>query len=617
MKKASKHTKPQRKAETANQREIGDMRENQPMMDALYGRAEAELILRHRTQHSGAGGRKTGADTLRALHELEVHQIELEMQNAELQKARDEIELALENYTDLYDFAPVGYFTLNAAGSIQMVNLNGASLVGIERSRLTGRSFGMLVSSGFRPGFNTFLKEIFANQARQSDEFELLSQGQPPRTVKIEAQCLPSGHECRAAVFDITERKQAEDRVRVSEVRYRRLFESAHDGVILIDPGTRKITDTNPFMTKLLGYPQDQLVGKELFEIGLLKDEAASREMFLELKKRREARYENLPLRSKSGRHKDVEVVANLHMESGQPVIQCNIRDITVRKQAEKVQRRADVLTASNRKLRLEIVRRKAVESSLKKSEQNKMRLLERSRSLQEELRHLSRQVLRVQEEERKRISRELHDVISQTLTGITINLATLKKQPGLNKGYAADITRTQRLVEKSVGIVHDFARKLRPTVMDDLGLIPALHAFMKDFTARTGVRTCLTAFAGVEQLDEDWRTALFRVAQEALANVARHAQASLVKVIIQKMQDGTCMKITDDGKSFNVEHTTHGKGGKRLGLLGMRERMEMVGGNFTVTSAPGKGTTVCACVPFAQDKGKKKTTPEEKTKTP
>ena len=256
-------------------------------------------------------------------------------------------------------------------------------------------------------------------------------------------------------------------------------------------------------------------------------------------------------------------------------------------------------LTASNRQLQQEILRRKAVEESLKKSEQHYSQLLEQSRHMQEQLRLLSRQLLSAQEEERKMISRELHDQIAQTLTGINIRLASLKIESTLNtKGLQKKISSTQRLVEKSVDIVHRFARALRPTVLDDLGLIPALHSFMKSFNKRTGVRTSLRAFAAVERLDTAKRTVLFRVAQEALTNVARHAQASRVEVSIQKLPDCICMKIKDDGKSFNLERTLHDNGGKRLGLLGMRERLEMVGGKFVVESSPGKGTTILAQIP-------------------
>ena len=139
-----------------------------------------------------------------------------------------------------------------------------------------------------------------------------------------------------AVVRDISDRKQAADDLRVSEIRYRRLFEAAQDGVLLVDPGTRKITDSNPFMTTLLGYSHVQLVGKELFEIGLLKDEGASREMIRKLTSEHQVRYDDLPLFSQAGRHQEVEVVANLYEENGRSVIQCNIRDITDRKQVEE-----------------------------------------------------------------------------------------------------------------------------------------------------------------------------------------------------------------------------------------------------------------------------------------
>src|SRR5271163_591701 len=174
-------------------------------------------------------------------------------------------------------------------------------------------------------------------------------------------------------------------------------------------------------------------------------------------------------------------------------------------------------LAVSNLELSQEIAQRKAVEAALKKSEHHYSQLLEKSDRLQAQLRQLSRQILSAQEDERKKISRELHDVVAQTLAGINIRLATLKREAALNaKGLDRNIARTQRLVEKSVNIVHRFARELRPAVLDDLGLIPALHSFMKNFTAETGLHAHLTAFAEVEQLDTAKRTVLYRVAQES-----------------------------------------------------------------------------------------------------
>src|SRR5580692_24299 len=189
-----------------------------------------------------------------------------------------------------------------------------------------------------------------------------------------------------------------------------------------------------------------------------------------------------------------------------------------LKKFIETLSQRTVELAASNLELNLEITQRKAVEAALKKSEHHYSELLAQSDRLQEQLRRLSRQILSAQEEERKEISRELHDVIAQTLTGINVRLAALKKEASVNtKGLDRNIARTQRLVEKSVDIVHQFARELRPAVLDDLGLIPALHSFLKNFTTRTGVRSYMTAFADVERLDTARRTVLFRVAQEAL----------------------------------------------------------------------------------------------------
>src|SRR5436190_9830086 len=258
----------------------------------------------------------------------------------------------------------------------------------------------------------------------------------------------------------------------------------------------------------------------------------------------------------------------------------------------QSLSERSRDLIAANRHLKREIVQRKSAEQSLRKSEQHHSQLLEQSQRMQGQLRLLSRQLLSAQEEERKKISRELHDVIAQTLTSINVQLATLKREAAIDaRGLERNIARTQKLVEKSVNVVHRFARELRPTVLDDLGLIPALHTFMKSFREETGIRVSLSAAAAVEQVNGDKRVVLYRVAQEALTNVARHAQASQAQVKIQKLDDAIRMKIKDNGKGFQAERLSHGKKNRRLGLLGMSERVEMVNGNFTVESVPGKGT--------------------------
>jgi PAS domain S-box-containing protein len=443
--------------------------------------ADNSAELRRRAEdrlREGKSVKKSDFSTQRLLHELEVHQIELEMQNAELQKTRDELEVSLEKITDLYDFAPVGYFSIDESGVILEANLKSAALLGMERAGLVNRSVLYLMSPASRPVFLAFLEKVCTGTEDQECEALLLKKGGGT-------------------------------------------FLAAFRGTSAVGP---------------------------------------------------------------AGARRWCRVA---------------VGDVTDRKKAEEAQRRLEDLANTNLGLNREIVRRQTVEHTLKKSEQHQSRLVKQSRQMQGQLRHLSHQILQAQEEERLRISRDLHDEIAQTLVGINVQLAALTHEAaGGPKDLEEKIARAQHMVEESVEKVHQFARKLRPALLDDLGLIPALHAFMKSFTIQTGVHTSLSAFAAVERSDTSKRTVLFRVAQEALTNVARHAQASRVEVIIQKLPEGICMKIKDDGKSFQVDRVLHGKGRKHLGLLGMRERLEMVGGSLAVESAPGKGTTIIAQIP-------------------
>jgi PAS domain S-box-containing protein len=683
----------------------------------LRSRAEAHLREQKKLK---TGVAKTGADSRRLLHELQVHQIELEMQNAELRQARDELEVALENYTDLYDFAPSGYFTLAATGAILRANLTGATLVGIERSRLVGQSFGGLVSDEFRPAFSTFLAQVFAVQTKQSGDFELACKGQPLRFVNIEAQCSPNGQECRAAVVDltarrfaeatttqlaaivnsssdaiigkdlnsiitswnagaekifgyssvevlgcpisrlipadrlqedvhimsqvkrgervkpfetvrlvkggrlldmsmtvspiwsatgkivgasivasdITERKAAEVALRRNEALFSALIEQAPVGVYVVDAQLR-LRQVNPraFPVFKNAHP---LIGRDFSEI--IQIIWSSRVAYQIVARFRHTLNTGESYQSPefSERHQDTGLkefyewqLQRVTLPAGEHGVVCFFNNITERKQAEAAQRRLEVMTASNRKLEQEIIRRKTLEQALKTSEK--------------QLRQLSHEILLTQEAERKRISRELHDTVLQTLVGINIHLASLTPKPVDNPtSLRRKIAQTQRLVEKSLAMVHRFAVELRPTVLDDLGLIPALHTFLKDFMKRTGVRASLTAYAAVNQLPIDQSAVLYRVALEALNNVAIHAQASVVEVEITKLPDWICLTIKDDGKSFDVKRVLRTKGNGRLGLLGMRERLQMVGGKFSIKSETGHGTTVTARIPVNSESAEK-----------
>jgi PAS domain S-box-containing protein len=454
--------------------------EHQPMMAELRQRAEASLRAQRKQQRLKDAAPAAATAPERLLHELQVHQIELELQNTELRRTRDELETSLEQYTNLYDFAPAGYFSLDESAMILQVNLAGASLLGVERSRLTRRRLTQFVTAAGRPRLTAFLEQVFAGSGNHVCEMELLRPG------------------------------------------------------------------AAPFWASIHG-------------------------------------------------------VAAIAMHSEKKCCRLVVSDLTPLREAQEVKRRLEDVALTNQELQQEIVRRQAVEEALKESEQQQKQLLEQSHQMQQQLRNLSRQILRAQEDERRTISRELHDVIAQTLTGIHIHLASLTGNGATvnTNGLVRHVEATQRLVEHAVGIVQQFTRDLRPAVLDDLGLIPALQTFMKQFTTRTGIRTHLTASATVEQLDANRRTTLFRVAQEALTNVARHARASRVEVDIRRRSGQVRIKICDNGESFDVQRAMQPQETKHLGLLGMRERLEMVGGQFAVESIPGRGTTIKGQIPF------------------
>jgi signal transduction histidine kinase len=211
--------------------------------DDLRRRAEEQLKAKAPETHFY----RTDFESERLLHELQVHQIELEMQNAELRQVRDELETALEKYTDLYDFAPVGYFTLGRDGAIHAVNLRGADLLATERTRLLGRRFGPFVADGARPHFSEFLEKVFAGNGKESCELALTRAGNSPFFVQIEAVDCGSGQECRVAVIDITDRKRAE-----VEIQRQASFPLMNPNPVLEMDANGKMTFCNPAAKKIL-----------------------------------------------------------------------------------------------------------------------------------------------------------------------------------------------------------------------------------------------------------------------------------------------------------------------------------------------------------------------------
>ncbi|NJM13862.1 MAG: PAS domain S-box protein [Synechococcaceae cyanobacterium SM1_2_3] len=208
------------------------------------------------------------AEALRLVHELQVHQVELELQNKALVEARNQLEQSVEKYANLYDFAPVGYFSLAANGNIQELNLAGAALLGVERARLIDRRFALFISAESRPAFNAFLDAALTGIALARCEIILAPENAPRRHLHLEGigAMRGSARYCRLSALDITERKQAESDLRRREEQYRAVIETSPDGFWITNMQGR-LLEVNDAYARLSGYRCDELLNMTIADL--------------------------------------------------------------------------------------------------------------------------------------------------------------------------------------------------------------------------------------------------------------------------------------------------------------------------------------------------------------
>jgi two-component system sensor histidine kinase UhpB len=222
--------------------------------------------------------------------------------------------------------------------------------------------------------------------------------------------------------------------------------------------------------------------------------------------------------------------------------------------------------------------------------------LLER---IEDERRRSGQLAMRAQEEERRRLARDLHDEVNQALTAILLRLEALAHETPAER--APEVAELKRLVNKAMDELLNLARQLRPSALDDHGLVPAVETQLKRFSARTGIEVRLATNGEPDMLPEVVQTAIYRVAQEALTNVTRHAGATVVELDLEEEEGAVELRVRDDGGGFDpsaIVRTSSDVSGGGLGLVGMAERARLVGGELDVRSAPGGGTTITLRVP-------------------
>jgi signal transduction histidine kinase len=214
----------------------------------------------------------------------------------------------------------------------------------------------------------------------------------------------------------------------------------------------------------------------------------------------------------------------------------------------------------------------------------------------EENLRHLSRKLLQAQEEERKCLSRDLHDAVGQMLTGMGMALSNFESlQPGLTEKSREQLDDAKHLNADTIRLVRDLAMGLRPSMLDDIGLGPALQWQAREFSRRSGISAVVQLDGALGGLPDDHRTCIYRVVQEALTNCVRHAGAKGIRVSVHGGSDLVNVTIQDDGIGFDPEHPV----AEGLGLVGIRERVRQLGGTVAITSQAQKGTIVTVELPL------------------
>jgi PAS domain S-box-containing protein len=374
---------------------------------------------------------------------------------------------------------------------------------------------------------------------------------------------------------EVARRKNAQELLQESELKFRSVVESAQDGIITVDARGRLVA-VNHGAEQLFGYRREELLGKSVTRLIPRPLRAAALFTLQCLAEGAEQQHLQRPIQSvglhRDGREFSIEFTLASWKTRAGTFFTGVVRDIRERKEAEV---------------------------ALRESRDNYMRLFREARAMEENLRQLSNKVLTVQEEERKHISRELHDEIGQALTAVNVSVAMLRSHGADDEVFRKKVDHAQRLLEQTMDLVHRFARELRPSMLDHLGPVAALQNYVKTFSERTGIKTEVEGDVRVEQLNNQQGTVLYRIAQESLTNVYKHAHATRVKIRLRQLPRAVLMEIIDNGRAFEVPSATRAAGRQPLGLLGMQERVRLVNGEFAIESVPKRGTTVRVQIPL------------------
>jgi len=530
-------------------------------------------------------------DAQQLIHELEVHQIELEMQNEELRSTQEDLVESRDRYHELYDFAPVGYFMLGEKSLIRQVNLTGADLLGSPRSQLIDAKLTDFISADYQDDFYLHCKRIFKSRTYQACDLKMKKQDGTLFDARLNSIAvkdkIAASRQLRTAVSDITEMVQAKKVLQESEEKFRLMFNQMVSASALYEvifnqsgrPVDYRYLEVNAAFEHITGKKRNEVIGKTLLEVF-----PGTESYWLKI----------LDEVAQTGQPQEVENIhrglAKYFYVSGYRPVEGQVAvtfiDITDRRENEKASQRAH-------------------ENLEKSVEERTAELAKSNLSLAREIterRRLSYRLLNAQENERRRIALEIHDELGQDLSVLKLQFDFLKRQLSESQialedhieGISADLSKT---IEKVRRISHT----LIPSVLIDLGLSPALRwqiqSLAKFFKVEiTSNDMELENFFSIEQ-----QIAIYRIFQEIFTNIRKHAQAKKVSIKIGRDGSRIFFKIEDNGIGFEMERIkTKSAAESGLGLPAMEERVKMLDGNFAVFSRVGTGTKIAFEIPIA-----------------
>jgi PAS domain S-box-containing protein len=460
-----------------------------------------------------------------------------------------------------------GIALIDKQGKIIAINNTFCELVKLERSKLLQLHFTTIYHQNKRNYIlQNFLMDLENNTLKTNYEYSQTLWNNEPICFEIKNLILsvPDDDKIVLSIFrDMTMQKKNESILEKSEQHFRMLFNNASD-LVFVNPITKE--NTFGFFSEIsyaacqkLRYSKEELLNLSIYDIIPARHEEHIDLLIKNLKNDKRVLFK-IDFMTKDRRKILVEISSHLFELNGEKTVISIARDITQHEHTEK-----------------------------------------RLRNSSEQLRSLASRLQTIREEERSMIAREIHDELGQLLTVLKIKTALLgKKLPESGDDYLLKINNLISLIDQATGSVQKIAAKLRPGILDEIGLIAAIEWQAQEFQRNTGIRCNYTLPEESLLLDKPRATAIFRILQEALTNVARHAFAKQVSIYFKKENENLILEVTDNGTGIRKSQIDNPKS---LGLLGIRERVLAFGGKVSINGVEGEGTNLRIDIPFENNK--------------